>query len=204
MDIYVGIDPSINSTGVVIQYSEKYEPKFFILKPNKLTAKEKKADNELDKFKYVIYEKFDLKDYKEKNYIEEYYKTLNLIHIVNAIDNMILAAAEECEADNIYIVQEGISYGSTLRTKSVFDLAGLNFLIRSRFIMNDNKCIKFWIGTPGEIKKFATGKGNANKDLMKTCFAAIHSEMMVVPKYDDLADAFFMSEYAKKICKDII
>ena len=39
---------------------------------------------------------------------------------------------------------------------------------------------------------------------MKTCFAAIHSEMTVVPKYDDLADAFFMSEYAKKICKDII
>lgn len=202
MDIYVGIDPSINSTGVVIKYCENniYNTNFFIIKPNKLTSKEKKIAETINNFKYIIYNKTDLKDYKGKNYIEEYYKTLNLLNISNVINTLILEEINKFDIKNAYIVQEGISYGSTLKTKSVFDLAGLNYLIRMNFINKEH--IMFWIGTPGEIKKFATGKGNANKDMMKSCFAAIHPEIICIPKYDDLADAFFMAEYAEKISNE--
>ena len=37
--------------------------------------------------------------------------------------------------------------------------------------------------------------------MMKKCFAGIFPEITKIQKYDDLADAYFMSEYAKKLSK---
>ena len=101
--------------------------------------------------------------------------------------------------NKIYICQEGISYGSRTRTKSIFDLAGLNFMIRSMVIEMSKglKDVKLIVGTPGEIKKFATGNGNANKELILSCFKAIYPELDL-PKLDDIADAYFMGMFAKK------
>lgn len=197
MNIYIGIDPSINSTGIVIQKENKIL--FYIVKPNKLSKKEIAIEHKISNFKYVLYNKIDLSKYKDKNYLEEQKKTENLLSISSTIKNIINSNINE--TDIVYIVEEGISYGSSIRTKSVFDLAGLNYLIRSIFF-NSNKNTIFFIGTPAEIKKFATGKGNANKEMMKKCFAGIFPEITQIQKYDDLADAYFMSEYAKKLSKN--
>ena len=197
MNIYIGIDPSINSTGIVIQKENKIL--FYIVKPNKLSKKEIAIEHKIYNFKYVLYNKIDLSKYKDKNYLEEQKKTENLLSISSTIKNIINSNINE--TDIVYIVEEGISYGSSIRTKSVFDLAGLNYLIRSIFF-NSNKNTIFFIGTPAEIKKFATGKGNANKEMMKKCFAGIFPEITQIQKYDDLADAYFMSEYAKKLSKN--
>lgn len=196
MNIYIGIDPSINSTGIVIQ--KENQILFYIVKPNKLSKKEAEIEKKVSNFKYVLYNKIDLSKYKDKNYLEEQKKTENLLSISNTIKNIINSNINK--TDVVYIVEEGISYGSSIRTKSVFDLAGLNYLIRSIFF-NSNKNTIFFIGTPSEIKKFATGKGNANKEMMKKCFAGIFPEITKIQKYDDLADAYFMSEYAKKLSK---
>lgn len=199
MNIYIGIDPSINSTGIVIQKENKIL--FYIVKPNKLSKKEIAIEHKVSNFKYVLYNKIDLSKYKDKNYLEEQKKTENLLSISSTIKNIINSNINE--TDIVYIVEEGISYGSSIRTKSVFDLAGLNYLIRSIFF-NSNKNTIFFIGTPAEIKKFATGKGNANKEMMKKCFAGIFPEITQIQKYDDLADAYFMSEYAKKLSENYI
>lgn len=203
-DIYVGIDPSINSTGICIltyKNNELYKENFYIVKPNKLTKKEQQIS--IKNFEYKLYEKYDLSEFKSENRIEEYYKTLNFIAIVDNIFYCVKTFTKKHKDATIYICQEGISYGSTIRTKSVFDLAGLNFMIRQKFCTYDKKELKnkllFFIGTPGEIKKFATGKGNANKELMKLCFSSIHKDLTIIPKYDDLADAYFMANYAKYV-----
>jgi Holliday junction resolvasome RuvABC endonuclease subunit len=99
---------------------------------------------------------------------------------------------------NIYVCIEGISYGSS-QTRSVFDLAGLNYMIRSGLIKNcKGLTFNLTVGTPQEIKKFSTGKGNSAKDIIVQAFKAIYPDL-VLPKIDDIADAYFMANYAKKI-----
>jgi hypothetical protein len=202
----VGIDPSINSTGVCIQLcnenAETIKTKFFIVKGGKLSKKELQAESEnAERFEYVLYDKTETKT-SENNHEFEYIKTRNFYNIVNEVYGIVSRFFElndnpEDPIQNVWVCQEGISYGSTLRTKSIFDLAGLNYMLRMKFIRHDD-LVTFIIGTPGEIKKFATGAGNANKDLVISVFKASYPEL-TLPKIDDVADAFFMSKYAKHL-----
>lgn len=200
MDIYVGIDPSLNSTGICMQFYEGdqfIKDMFYIVKPNKLTKKEKEAQEKLLNFDYVIYEKHDLSLYKDNNLFSEYWKTINLINIVNKIKECIYDTLKG-QNYNLYIVQEGISYGSSTRTKFAFDLAGLNYMIRNEFIDRDN--IMFFITPPTHIKKFATGIGNCNKEQMINLFKIVQPNISnILPKVDDIADAYFICLYAKHI-----
>lgn len=196
MDLYIGVDPSINSSGIsILVYKDGVSicNKFFIIKPQ-LTKKEQAYSNSL--LEYKVYDKLDIKedaDYHTK----EFYKIYNIRNIVKTIFDTINEFINSLgDVDNIYIYacQEGISYGSSLRTKSVADLAGLNFMLRSAFI---DKNIDFIIASPSEIKKFATGKGNADKNMMLAIFDAIFDELKDIRKRDDIADAYFMAVYAK-------
>lgn len=201
MEIFVGIDPSLNSTGICIQFYEGYQfvkNMYYIVKPNKLTKKEKAAQDKLINFEYALYDKIDLDIYKDNNLFSEYWKTFNMISIVKKI--------KECINDNIqgrkdyklYIVQEGISYGSSIRTKSIFDLAGLNYMIRNEFIEKEN--VSFFIVPPTHIKKFATGIGNCKKELIINLFKSIEPELAKeLPKVDDIADSYYMSKYAREL-----
>lgn len=198
MNIFVGIDPSVNSTGVCIIKSneESSSCKFYIIKDGKLTKKESKAeDSVLDIFQYLQYDKKDTSNKVENYRILEQNKTYNMISICNVLKEIINKNYSN-EVFNLYICQEGISYGSSVRTKSVFDLAGLNYLLRNTFI-NNPICTELIIAAPAEIKKFATGKGNASKDMMIGVFQGIYPDLMVLPKCDDICDAYFMANYAK-------
>lgn len=204
VEIFVGIDPSLNSTGICILFYEDnvfVKDMYYIVKPNKLTKKEQKVQDTLINFDYALYDKIDLDIYKDNNLFLEYWKTINMISIVKKI--------KECIYDNIqgrqnyilYIVQEGISYGSSIKTKSVFDLAGLNYMIRNEFINKEE--IRFFISPPTHIKKFATGIGNCKKELIIELFKGINPELSNrLPKVDDIADAYFMAKYARQIYLD--
>ena len=204
MNIFVGIDPSINSTGVCILETDENNAqvnyKFYIIKNGKLSKKESKAEDDNAKiFQYILYDKLDtsiknIEDYK----VLEWNKTKNMIQVCNCVKEIIHKHIKRCnEVSNLYICQEGISYGSTIKTKSVFDLAGLNYLLRNAFI-NSNICDYFIIAAPSEIKKFATGKGNANKEMMVNMFSYIFPNLQL-PKIDDICDAYFMANYASKL-----
>ena len=203
-NIYVGIDPSINSSGVYVRVEssigELLEEKFYIIKGDKLSKKEDAAElKNLAVFSYVIYDKRNTTN--GTNIENERNKAINFMSIVDAIKEIIETTDYRYDRMNrIYVCQEGISYGSRIRTKSIFDLAGLNFMIRSMIIKLGKGCnpIELIVGTPGEIKKFATGNGNANKDLILSCFKMIYPELDL-PKLDDIADAYFMSMFAKKV-----
>lgn len=201
MDIFIGIDPSMNSSGLCIQFFEednKIKEYFVIIKPDKLTKKEQQAQDKYLFFDYILFDKYDLKQYKEENHQHEWFKTLNMISVLDKIVDVIKSNINECS--NIYIVQEGISYGSTLRTKSVFDLAGLNFMIRDRIVKlskgNFFNTFKYIIATPSEIKKWTSGNGNCKKEVMIDMFHILYPDFDL-PKLDDVCDAYFMASYGK-------
>ena len=194
MNFFIGIDPSINSTGVtILKYDENnlIDKYFFIIKPNKLTKKEEKIS--IKNFEYILYDKIDISIYKDiNNHFSEYYKTINMITISETIFNLIDKYTNK--DDQIYISMEGISYGSSLKTKSIFDLAGLNYLIRYHVIKSGH--MNLTICPPQEIKKFASGKGNSNKDILINSFVVIYPEFNQIPKIDDLVDSYYMANYA--------
>ena len=204
MEIFVGIDPSLNSTGLCLQFYEDnkmVKDIFYIIKPNKLTKREQTAQDTLINFDYVLYNKIDLNIYKDNNLFYEYWKTVNMISIVKKIKECIYDNIQGRKQYKLYIVQEGISYGSSARTKSVFDLAGLNYMIRNEFIEKEN--ISFFIAPPTHIKKFATGIGNCKKELIIELFKSVEPELAEkLPKVDDIADAYYMSKFARQIYID--
>ena len=190
--ITIGIDPSINSSGVCIIFhhnDEENEEKYFIIKPNKLTKTEREAVLNIDNFEYVLYQKEDLKQFKEINHIQEQHKTQNIINAAQKIEDIIYNQTKDWNVP-VIIVQEGISYGSSIRTKSVFDLAGLNYIIRDK-LFNKAK-YTMYICPPSNIKKYATGNGNCKKEMIIEMFKTIHKDINI-PKIDDIADAYFMA-----------
>lgn len=202
-NIYVGIDPSVNSTGVCITVCDSddniIEEKFYIIKPDRLTRKENDAElRHIDKFAYILYDKALTNT--DNNAINERNKAINFMQIVECVRTIIFQTDYRYyRMNNIYICQEGISYGSSKRTKSIFDLSGLNFMFREMAINASKgfKPVELIVATPGEIKKFATGNGNANKELLLECFKMTYPNLDI-PKMDDIADAYFMSKYAKQ------
>lgn len=201
--LYVGIDPSINSTGITIARYEndvEVEIKFYIIKNGKLTKRESAANDSIDNFEYIIYNKIDLTQFKDDNHVFEYYKTKNMVEVVNTIYDLILNEVKKYSAI-VNVVIEGISYGSSIRTKSIFDLAGLNYMIRYKLITSDIQHLNLSIATPSNIKKYATGKGNANKESIMTIFKYIFPEMESIPKLDDIADSYFMAYFAIELDK---
>lgn len=203
--LYVGIDPSINSTGITIARYEnnvEVEIKFYIIKNGKLTKRESTANDSIDNFEYIIYNKIDLTQFKDDNHVFEYYKTKNMVEVANTIYDLILNEVKKYSAI-VNVVIEGISYGSSIRTKSIFDLAGLNYMIRYKLITGDIQHLNLSIATPSNIKKYATGKGNANKESIMTIFKYIFPEMQNIPKLDDIADSYFMAMFSRDIeCKN--
>lgn len=210
--LYIGIDPSINSTGLCIRLVDNDKvgfEKFIIIRPKqyntpkRITNKRKELLDKIDKlcdtgiFEYVDYDSEDIKQYKNDNHLYELTKSKNLVNLVDCIYETIMKY--DNDTYNIHILIEGISYGSSIRTKSVFDLAGLNFMIRYKFIKYLNTEDSFTIATPSNIKKFVTNKGNANKLLIIEAFSMIHPELTILPKFDDIADAYFMSCYAESL-----
>lgn len=199
MEYFVGIDPSINSTGICIRKydgDELIKEDFIILTPErKLTKKEKTAQENVDNFEYIFYKHEDLKLYSFNNHFSEYWKSYNMISCANAIKEVIKEFTKD-NPEKIHIIMEGISYGSSIRTRSIFDLAGLNYLVRDKFIgKNDNKYM-ITIVTPSEVKKFASGNGNCKKELIVELFKCSHPEFEVIPKLDDISDAWYMSNYS--------
>lgn len=198
MNICIGVDPSMNSSGIAILTCDDnftiIKEQFYIIKPDKLTKRETLAkETYKDFFDYILYDRLDPAQ-ATNNHDAEFWKTLNMVSVVQKISDI---TAEYINGENnVYVLQEGISYGSSIRTKSIFDLAGLNYLLRNAFIQNKN--VIFTIATPSEIKKFTTGSGNCKKEQMVELFKITHTNFEL-PKLDDISDAYWMAKYAYKI-----
>ena len=176
----MGIDPSINSTGVCITDGNKF---IYIIIAGKLTRKMQAfAHNDITIKCYNKLETNKL-DYSDKEYV----KATNVYNICNIISELITTYGIT------HVNMEGISYGS-VGSAALADLAGLNFAIRNT-IMNHN--VSFSIIPPTGLKKFAVANGAADKDLMTYAWLTMEPQMKDIQdiKIDDLADAYFLSRY---------
>lgn len=223
LDLFIGIDPSINSTGIaIIEYlctdnvKYNYNRKSFYVIKDKLTKKEISIiDNyKHNDFKAITYSK-QKSHVNTTSSVNEVTKTTNLRSIIYYIKKTIRSYIDNTNLkDDIndircYVTIEANSYGSSGRTVSLVELAGLNYLIRNliidmseenEFISLDNKKVNIsyhlFIEPPTVIKKFATSRGDADKDLMLYCFSLRNEYFynnLKEFKLDDIADAYFMA-----------
>lgn len=197
MNVFIGIDPSINSTGMTIRTDTGF-CRFFIIKGDKLTKKEKNAQlNNYEIFEYCLYQKENVKD-TNNAHERELAKAHNLSTIADTIYNIIEELLQQLRKtgtiDSVTICMEGISYGS-IHSAAVMDLAGLNYLIRDR--LHHHIVVGTLLVTPpAEVKRFYTGSGNANKQLMISTFKGSFPDFDL-PKIDDVCDSEGMAKYAR-------
>lgn len=197
MNVFIGIDPSINSTGMTIRTDTGF-CRFFIIKGDKLTKKEKNAQSDNSEiFEYCLYQKENVKD-TNNAHERELAKTHNLSTIADTIYNIIEELLQQFRKtstiDSVTICMEGISYGS-IHSAAVMDLAGLNYLIRDR-LHHHTVVGTLLVTPPAEIKRFYTGSGNANKQLMISTFKGSFPDFDL-PKIDDVCDSEGMAKYAR-------
>jgi hypothetical protein len=177
---------------------------FYIIKANKLTKKEKKAQEDIEGFEYLLYDKWEKEDARDNNEFE-LHKLENNISIVDTIIDIIRQYVIN-GLDKLYVAMEGISFQSSSKTQSIIDLSGLSYLIRYRvykyFIENPDHLGSLKIFTPMQVKHFASGNGMCNKEVMINLFKTNNKKFAMIPKLDDIADSYWICSYMRKIYCD--
>lgn len=179
-NIIIGIDPSINCTGICI-YNKTDNTYIYYMIPSKATKKMQKF-----KHKFVNIIPYNKDTTKYDNSIDkEFAKTNDFKQIIDIIDKIL----KKYKPQEVHI--EGISYGST---GNVADLAGLNYMIRYVLINNN---IKFKIIPPTSVKKYAVANGQADKNTMIYTWKKLDRNITDINdiKIDDLADSYFIARY---------
>lgn len=201
MEIFIGIDQSINSTGVCtkIYNNDKLVKEHFYIITNKVTKKSLSYSESLSNFDYIVYDKIEKDESNDSNQFEMN-KLLNNIMITEKILTIIHENINS-SIDKIYIGMEGLSYQST-HTKSLLDLAGLLTLIRYRiykfFLSHPDHYGELHVFAAKEIKKFASGNGNCSKDVMVELFKTAYQNIGKLKKIDDIADAYWICTYFRE------
>jgi Holliday junction resolvasome RuvABC endonuclease subunit len=200
--ITVGVDPSINSTGLcVYSYTNgKGEVKdYYCIGANCSGSKPSKETLEFYKTHGIKFIDYGKNPDRPSDYtLREMVKTKNIMNSEYELSKVLESVSEEYGGIDC-VVMEGVSYGS-VSGSSIVDLAGLNFVYREAIL---SICSRLVIASPMEIKKFAVGNGGVDKDIMIKVWSKC--EGVIVPegckaKIDDIADAYFMSLYAMCQC----
>ena len=184
----IGIDPSINSTGVCVSEVGGDINIYYIIS-SKATKKSIKYCKGIDYINIIPYKKEKTKGI-EQYWRREQIKTHNITLVSREIDN-ILKQYSNCGIID-RITMEGVSYGS-VQGAAIVDLSFLNATIRQTF-----SGFNYYIVSPKEVKKYAVGNGNAEKDVMVMSWKKLDRKIKDIPdwlKVDDLADAYFMAHY---------
>ena len=178
--ITIGIDQSINSTGICV-YDGVENIYYNVV--SKLTKQQKKfIESPTFDLSIIKYEKSE----PGESYItKEVAKTKNIYNISKIIENIIKYYSPQ------QIVLEGVSYSSN---GSVVDLAGLNYVIRMLAMKYNAEII---VIPPTTLKKSAISNGQATKDMMVDAWKRIENIDNIQIKIDDLADAYFLAHYEK-------
>jgi Holliday junction resolvasome RuvABC endonuclease subunit len=187
--ITIGLDLSINSTGICIYDTSRLQSFYYIISP-KFTKKASTNGNA--HLALIQYEKTTV-DSKLDYSVKEELKTYNIYNIVHYIKHVL-----EVWKPNVVTI-EGVSFGST-GSAALIDLSGLNYMVRMACI--EAQVPNVFIVSPTQNKKFATGNGSAEKDVMISAWQKLEKHMIGVEQYvkvDDIADAYFMARYGESL-----
>lgn len=195
--IYVGIDFSMNSTGMCVEKDGK--DYFYNFRRKKLLVRTQEVyTNSNIEFVY-------LKGLpKPDTYSDVEYEKISEADVTaNAILDILLQYNEP-----MCVAIEGFSYGG--KGTRMFDLAGFQYVLRYLLYKN-NLVEEFKFYPPTTVKMFAI-KGNAKKEDMVNSFldkgldndlSNISNDLIEKDRYDgpytDLVDAYYIKEILKNI-----
>ena len=188
--VTIGIDPSINSTGVCVSGVDNTFNIYYVF-PSNITKKAKAWTDTVDWLTVYDYEKLSIKEI-DKYYEKEFVKFGNLYVLAETLSIILDIIMDKYDVD--FVVMEGVSYGS-VKGAALVDLAFLNAMIRLKLV---DKKLKYFIVAPTEVKKFAVGNGSAEKSIIINSWKKLDKKTQEIPDYvkcDDLADAYFMAHY---------
>lgn len=182
--ISIGIDPSINSSAVTILHNGQIH-KILLIQDHKTHVHTKKRLPE-GPFETIEYPKDTTKT--------DIAKTRNFNTISDIIINFIKEELEKLNPKAVLISIEGLSYG--LKGNSIFDLAGLHYVITCRIARELFLECKTY--PPYSLKMEVTGNGAACKEDMINAFETVTSLKISEnnAKVDDLADSYWLAKAA--------
>ena len=162
MKTIIGIDLSLNSTGICILRGNSINLVSVFKTDNNIEKIFSRNDHftllgECKELKMILKNK-EL-DKSKEYHIREREKISNFVSLANEIKDAIIESIAEC--DDVYIGMEGISFGSP--GNSLIDISMLTGILRSEILkILGNDSGRFFVFSPTAIKKFA-GKGNFKK-----------------------------------------
>lgn len=169
--ISMGIDLSINSTGICIYKEDSV--KYYLIVSHSTSKMRSNNDESIE----II------------NYIKTDDKDTNIYRIIEIILYIINIESPEL------IVIEDVAIGAK-NSRSLIDLTGLNYGLRSLLIHNR---IPYKCTPPSNWKRQMLGNGQANKEQIIFMWKKMNKDIPDLKKLDDLADAFFLSLYGKTL-----
>ena len=179
--IKIGLDLSINSTGVCICEDDR-DPVYYFIIPDKLSKKQKAASQH-KRINFITYDKIKGNDDHNINHI-----TSKIMEIIKGLLN-----------DDIKVVIEDVALAA--KGASIITLTLLNGWMRC---LLTQKGIDYITVPPTQWKKMMLGNGSADKELIVYCWSAIDNSACValmnngiVAKHIDIADAYFLAKYTK-------
>jgi len=186
----IGVDPSINGSGIFIQNVKK-KKEFYTLVFCQ-TKKEFKICSE-SRASFI----FPVKTVDKK-----------LFFINRAIINSKIICKfirEMTNQEKCYIAIEGFSFGSHGKLASIGEFVGI---LEYELLMDGHRIKEY---APTSVKKFFTGKGNANKNLMVETFVetsigkSFPEEITKLKCFQDITDSFAINQLLQKEfdCKTI-
>lgn len=176
--IVIGIDPSITSTGIVVLRNGEIE--------RALTTKNKPELGVIERVRRI---------YEQINNVIENLATCSsaAYFAANYLESPPLSPKKIQWEPPSLIVIEGFSYGS--KGRGVFDIAYLGYRIREeleRYRTEDD--IPWLEVSPSQLKQFATGKGNANKEIV---LQQVYKRWGVELTDNNQADAYVLAQIGR-------
>ncbi len=199
-NIYIGIDPSFSSTGLVVIKDDKViHAGVFGFKSTK--DKEYWKTYEKTEIQYINVPHISTKLVRSNGdttrinmaytYINEF---LNCINKKEIVENNYIIGIE---------IPMGAHVGSGAKTDRIYTSYILGVLHFTPFNFKggvSDSTVKIITMVPGQIKKFITGKGNAKKELiLKEVFRRYDFDT----SDNNIADAFAIAKYVQKENKDV-
>lgn len=176
----IGLDLSINSTGICICEEDK-EPIYYFIIPDKLSKKQKAASQH-KRINFITYDKIKGNDNHNINEITN--KIMEIIYEKHRLTSDI-----RCVIEDVAVAAKG---------SSIITLTLLNGWMRCLLTQNE---IEFITIPPTRWKKEMLGNGSADKELIVYCWSALDNSACValmnngiVAKHIDIADAYFLAQ----------
>ena len=176
--IVVGIDPSLTGTGIIVLRNGELG--------KALTTKNEPKLGTIERVRRI---------YEQINNVIENLATYSsaAYFAANYLESPPLSPKKIRWEPLSLIVIEGFSYGS--KGRGVFDIAYLGWRIREeleRYRTEDD--IPWLEVSPSQVKQFATGKGNANKEIV---LQQVYKRWGFEAKDNNQADAYVLAQIGR-------